>query len=461
MITVALLLFNREQYIAQSLEALLRHASRDCEVLIIDNHSTDKSHQIAYEITRNVKNVKLIRLQHPSCPVNSFQSALMYAQNPYVIVTHDDDLMTFNYVNVCLEILNTHNNIGLIGSNVSLLDESGNELADKLYSDQVLERDILIRKQQYVNFYEQQKLWIPTTTHCINRRLYFDYYGNNLTSHSLLRPRLIPQDAPRSEMLGLHEPEYTYRPSGDIQMVMAINEKSDLYLCSKPMFSYRQHAGQQSRIVDQANPMIDISSDIVKDSYFSRNTQKMMEYVRFKYGIQKALFNNDKPLLKSILVSNERLKSSLAALISELAFNEKVEKGKFKNQVSEHIYTRLRCTNINTKILENAYIIFIGSMLLSYILKLKLESSGLTVSAVIDKAPARQGAYLDNLLILSYEQFRDEILSNYLGSDRKVVFVSTSERQNDKAVAAYVDKFLYASKHKYSSVIYTWETLLV
>ena len=412
-------------------------------------------------MTRDVKNVKVLRLQSISCPENSYHMALMCAQNPYVVVTHDDDIMKCNYVEACFEILGKHKNIGLIASNVSLIDEESNELSGRLYSRDVLNKDLLIRRRQYAELYAKKKLWLPTTTHCINRKLYFDYYKRK---NSVLRSYL-PPSALNSKKRGVSQTliyveEAHFQPSGDLVTQIALNEKSDLYLFSEPMFSYRQHVKQQSRNVNQSDPMIYAAKQIAEDPYFSSNTRACMRRIEAKYSVQEAVFSNDFSSIKSVLAKYAGCNSPLITLMNKLLFGKKI-KCDFKNGLEEHVYTELLDSRLNAKIFKDSYIVLIGSMLLSYILKLMLEQKGFVVSAIVDRAPARHGALIGKLRVLTYGELNDRFKSDCSEINRNVVIVSTSERRHDKAVVAYAEKFFHASKRKHDFKICTWENVLI
>ena len=56
-LTIIIPLYNVEKYISECLESLLSNNSNKLEFLIINDGSTDKSHEIAKKLTRHDKRV--------------------------------------------------------------------------------------------------------------------------------------------------------------------------------------------------------------------------------------------------------------------------------------------------------------------------------------------------------------------------------------------------------------------
>ena len=90
-VTVALLTFNRSEYLKYSIEAILNQSYEQFEFLIIDNGSTDNTTSIILKY--NDPRIKYIRLPLGGNSAVSFFNAIKLSQGKYILITHDDDIL--------------------------------------------------------------------------------------------------------------------------------------------------------------------------------------------------------------------------------------------------------------------------------------------------------------------------------------------------------------------------------
>jgi glycosyltransferase involved in cell wall biosynthesis len=90
-VTIAIPLFNKERYIAETLESALRQTYRDVEVLVLDNSSTDRS----YDIVTAHHDSRVRAIRHPTNLgfTANFNSALELARGEFVKLLCADDLL--------------------------------------------------------------------------------------------------------------------------------------------------------------------------------------------------------------------------------------------------------------------------------------------------------------------------------------------------------------------------------
>ena len=116
-------------------------------------------------------------------------------------------------------------------------------------------------------------MWFPTPTVAIQKEAYLKYY---------------PIDKNESKKLVIE------KNSGDIETLIAINEKLPLFFVKRPLLKYRQHQGQESRNVNQSDPMIKIFDHIAgRPDYFSNSTIHKTLIIKEKYLIQKMFFQKN------------------------------------------------------------------------------------------------------------------------------------------------------------------------
>lgn len=452
MITVALLAYNRENYIEESLGAILNQTKKDYELIIIDNHSTDSTHKKIIELLGERENSTLVRLGGNSNAAISYNTALMYAKNPFVLVTHDDDILSSNYLEKCHLVLAKYPNIGLIGSNVRLINEIGKVTSERLYPSEVIKDDLLIKKKQYLDLYNEKKLWIPTPTHCINRLRYFEYYKNNHVFSSL-----STDYSENSKNYNRIE----YEPSGDIESCIAINELSSIYFFSEPLLSYRQHSLQESRNVEQAEPLLVLCRNLEKNNYYSQSTKNKASFIKLKYEIQKLFFEaNISGLLKILKLNGKKNTLPLISILREL-FNVSDRVEDSGTLINDGIYYDLFTKKVNSEGLKGKVVVLVGSMLMAYVIHKALEKMGLVVNYVIDRSPARLGKEIFDKTVISYDELRVVLSENSGDMIDKFIFITTSERTNDSSIKSFlVEKFGEYGVNGASNIV-EWRELLV
>lgn len=91
MISVIMLTYNREQYVARAIEAILQQTYQDFEFIIIDNGSTDRSGEIAEKYAKNDKRILVEHIKTSSIG-HGRNIGLAKARGEYIAFVDDDDV---------------------------------------------------------------------------------------------------------------------------------------------------------------------------------------------------------------------------------------------------------------------------------------------------------------------------------------------------------------------------------
>lgn len=126
LLSVCMPVYNGSAYIAESIESVLSQTYKDFRLIICDNGSTDNTYQIIkkyndprIQYVQNEKNLGLVGNHH---------RCIELAETKYVNIWHDDDIMRPDNLERKIDVLEKNQNIGLVFSNVELIDEAGKEL---------------------------------------------------------------------------------------------------------------------------------------------------------------------------------------------------------------------------------------------------------------------------------------------------------------------------------------------
>ena len=91
MISVIMLTYNREKYIARAIEAILNQTYSDFEFVIVDNGSSDRSGQIADEYARKDARIKVLHIDKSTIG-HGRNIGIANAKGDYIAFVDDDDV---------------------------------------------------------------------------------------------------------------------------------------------------------------------------------------------------------------------------------------------------------------------------------------------------------------------------------------------------------------------------------
>jgi len=454
MLSVALLTYNREYYIKYSLQAILAQNHKNFELIIIDNGSTDNTHSIVYEYIKNRKNTVFVRLDKYSDPNNSYLTALMYASNPFVLITHDDDILYPNYLSKCLNVLSIYNDIGLISSNISLINENGKLISKKLYSDNLFNNDLIIKKKEYVDLYFKHGIWLPTPTHVINRKNYFDIFNNNRIYKSIFNNLEYNKKNKKNKRL----------IRGDIELVIALNEINDLYFINDVNLKHRQHNNQDSKnnIYKPFNENIFLCEEVLKkNNFYSFETLNKVSFYKDKFIIEFYLSAKSINFFKNYLKSKNDY-NPIIVFFKYYFFKTHFD---LKNVYDDGIYINFLTKKINKNIFKlNSLNVIVGSMLVSNVLSYYLDMNSINVDFVIDSSIDRKGCNVFKRNVINFDDFIELMfLLNKKNKKNEINIILSSERDpliiNDNLKKIIYNKLSILSK-KFILNIYEWRDLL-
>lgn len=120
--------YNRAHYIAQAIDSVLSQTFTDFELLILDDTSTDNTEQILQPYLTDPR-VKYIQNKTNLGITKNRNKALSLSNGKYIAVLDSDDYWTDNNkLALQKEFLDTNPDYTLIGTNMTVVDESNNIL---------------------------------------------------------------------------------------------------------------------------------------------------------------------------------------------------------------------------------------------------------------------------------------------------------------------------------------------
>ncbi|MDB4264670.1 glycosyltransferase [bacterium] len=438
-LTIVLLTYNRAEggYLEQALNAILNQTYTDFELLVFDNYSNDNTSDIVLRYVD--KRLYYVRQPDGGNPTTSYNHALWMSRGEYIIFTHDDDIMEPTIIERQMDFVKKHPNLLCLATNISLIDEYDHIIQPKFYD---LEEDTIFSTGDYITKYFEEKLWFPAPTLLYHR----DSYVKVL-----------------SKWLRMKNPEYF--SSGDIWATISLNLRGPIGILCEPLLRYRQHAGQESRNVDQSAALINVIQLLLKYRGYNSGIQFHLPAIQgflARFKTQDMLFkiSGKKQTINKLSSIKKRWEKEIppdkravdAVLPFEiflciLGFEPTVPLNKFrelegtsaKGGARRGFRFWLNAIHQGKTIFDGApwvrKISIFGSMLNSFLIVQDAQRAGVKVFYCFDSSPSRIGEQVSGIPVISLEDLRRH--ANEIDA-----MILSSEHDQEEALKLILDKYL-------------------
>jgi glycosyltransferase involved in cell wall biosynthesis len=108
-LSVIIPVYNREKFLPQTLDSLLEQSSPDWEAILVDDHSTDRSWQIAQQYAGKDRRFRLFRRQASAKGASVCRNeGIVHASHEYLIFLDSDDALAPHCIQSRLEYMSKH-----------------------------------------------------------------------------------------------------------------------------------------------------------------------------------------------------------------------------------------------------------------------------------------------------------------------------------------------------------------
>lgn len=155
--------YNAEKFLTEAIESVLKQTFTDFEFIIIDDCSTDKSWEIIQNFAKKDKRIIAIRNEKNLKICKTLNKWLEIARWEYIARMDSDDISLPERFAKQLKFLEENKEIGIVGSDIVIIDEKWEKIQEKKYPKIDIKNEIwmrnpfchpvtLIRKQCFDDF---------------------------------------------------------------------------------------------------------------------------------------------------------------------------------------------------------------------------------------------------------------------------------------------------------------------
>jgi glycosyltransferase involved in cell wall biosynthesis len=448
-VTIAIITYNRCDYLRQSIEAALAQTYHDFELLVVDNASTDDTARMVSQY-KDPRLIYIRRSVNGGPAVNCIE-AMSRAKGNFLLISHDDDLVHPELVERQLRAFEDHPDTALVATNVSLIDYKGEILQEALYD---ITTDRFFEKGEFLKVSLDEGFWLPAPTFMLRRK--FKGKRRNLWMS------YAHGDKDAANFFGI---------TGDMWSACRMNGLGSIVFLAKPLLAYRQHQEQHNFNDDQIAPQVPFFRSVLKclcrrRDVFRPYTQKVEAYL-LRYQAQELLlkqlkrFESGAPVLQRLQSFEHKLlgddsitdnsdyytqftllvqllggKSNLISSVQEEWLDEPVRDhlSAFRRWLAHFVLrSQLLSSTLSMRNVRKAVIL--GSLLNAATIALDCKLGGIDILGFLDSNRWRAGHTLGGLPIMGIERV-PELLQ------KADILIFSSERKKESALKQYLQQYL-------------------
>ncbi len=265
-VSILIPVYNTEKYIAQAIESVLQQSYAEFELIIVDDCSSDSTYEICAEYAEKDKRISLFRNEVNLGMMANWNYGLSLCDGEYWGKLDADDIWHPEFVEACVEILDSREDVGLVCSEYVNINPEGKEIEGSRYHFPSIAKDNSISMGSLV------KKGI--------REMFS--FGIAQQGVGLMRSRIIEEYGP-----------FLDHPAGDSEMWFRIGGISRVYCLSKRYHYHRiwPENFTRTRVLSSGKSeknLYEIRSEILKfyrsQGLIARDFQRREERLnRFEY----------------------------------------------------------------------------------------------------------------------------------------------------------------------------------
>ncbi len=135
LVSILIPVYNREEFISQTIYSALEQTYKNIEVIVVDNCSSDNTWKIIKTFLSIDKRVKAYRNDSNIGPVKNWLRCIQKAKGVYGKILWSDDLMSPQFIEESMNAITKFNDVGFVYSAVGYIDNDGNKIGYAYHLD--------------------------------------------------------------------------------------------------------------------------------------------------------------------------------------------------------------------------------------------------------------------------------------------------------------------------------------
>jgi glycosyltransferase involved in cell wall biosynthesis len=123
-VSIIIPVYNRADLIGETIASALGQNYENLEVIVSDNQSTDGTFELLEKYAAEDRRIKLFRNRSNLGPVKNWQRGIHEARGEYAKILWSDDLIAPEFINKCLNLFDSHDDLAFVFSGVVLFGEN-------------------------------------------------------------------------------------------------------------------------------------------------------------------------------------------------------------------------------------------------------------------------------------------------------------------------------------------------
>jgi glycosyltransferase involved in cell wall biosynthesis len=277
-VSVCIPVYNGSDYIAKSIESVLAQTYKDFQLIVVDNCSTDNTE----EIIRNFHDPRLTYIKNKQNIglVGNENRCLELSKGDYIYIFHHDDIMLPDNLELKVNLLDEHPQVGFVHSNILLIDEKGEVVADNIWYE--YSRRDYIKKGREI----------------FDKCLAYLHFGASIFIGSVLARRKC------YENVGKFSPELPH--CHDSEMWMRMSLFYDVACIGTPLVKYRVHQNTASSDWGSESTVPYVTEHyLAAMMIFNKYNNLILEAHKLKKRVSLSFANRSIKLAKTAIVNGD------------------------------------------------------------------------------------------------------------------------------------------------------------
>lgn len=133
LISVVMPAYNVQKYIGPAIESILKQTFNNFELIIINDASTDKTLDTIKTYSKKDSRIKIVDSKERLNIARALNQGITLAKSDIIARMDADDIAFSHRLKLQYTVINASHNIAVVGANVVIIDEAGNEISTRSY----------------------------------------------------------------------------------------------------------------------------------------------------------------------------------------------------------------------------------------------------------------------------------------------------------------------------------------